>query len=848
MRLLRIPSQILSKKVTSLAIDSNSKTLACGCADGQILLWDLKTLLEVTSLTNPTLEDIKRAEPFAEISKEAGITCLKFHGDWLISADESGDVFKIDCNSSSLDSHLLFKTQSDINDIENFNELVLFATLNKILAFDLKTNKEVESIPSRSDVRTLSIDPTNCFLTSIGFNRQISIHQINYIDGQLLSKKIPTGPQQLISINEVCKISWSPTGESFAVPNYGVDPQTNGIGVVSRTNWRVQYSLYGHNCNVVRYCPCLYQAQHDKPVNIIASSGIDKSIAVWNTTHQRPLFTASDVSEKSINDLVWTNDGSGLFAATDSILIFQFDKGELGHLESTDKLNEVLSKIPKPEPLKPKEKPIELPKVEEKVQPTNGTKPESNNKPQETTPSVPPTEPKPTPKIIPTKTKDGKKRIAPTLISAVNGSKPVTTQPLVTRDTNGHGALTTMEFDVPSYSAPKELKRKEDFDPEQPQKKRREIEAVEFIGSVVINPSTSFAKVRISTPKIRSFFTIKSPNDETLSLDIRNGSGNEQKPTRITLLKNETKQIFVDFIPKLAGLATGGEGEFWAVSTTDGVLYVYSDSGRRIFPPIVLGTPLSFLESKGKYLLAVTSIGEVFAWDVAAKKALFEPASLYPLLSRSNPDLLTRAENLTLCGISSSGTPIVTLSNGSGYLFDRDMETWTLVSDSWWAFGSQYWDSRDEKTNGGNIVNLLERKTNDEIVRRGRGKFLQKMAKTMLMKEGYENLEKIISLAHLENRILISKKLNEKTEFKNYLIIYCKRISEMDYKAKLIEIFQELLGPQSENKGEWDSKICSFDKHDLLKEIIFACANIRSVQRILIEFATSLGILDQIAL
>lgn len=860
MRILRVPVHIHSKKVNSLAIDEDSGVLASGGDDGIISLWDIKTLLQITSLESPTAEDIEKTKPYESIDTHEGnpISCLNIWGKWLISSNIRGDVYKTDLKE--LKSEHLFKAHSEVNDIVIAHGVGFFASLNKILTYDFNLEKQIDPIPSRSDVRSLSIDPTNSYLTSIGFNRQISVHQINYIEDQLLFRKIPTGGQQLSSINEVCKISWSPTGENFAVPNFGTDPQSAGIGIVSRSAWKTAYSLYGHNCNVVRFCPSLFEIK-DKTYNIIASSGIDKSIAVWNTTHQRPLFTAADVSENSINDLQWTKNGSGLFAASDTILIFAFDENELGKILPDEKVTEIRQKIQIPEPLKPKEKPVEV-LVEEKKVTTNGKGSETNeiqNNDKTSTPEVPKKEPSapPAPAVKNTSTppapaatitKNGKKRIAPTLISAVNGSKAITTPQSTNNITNGeNGSTTTMEFDIPSYSVPKELKRKEEFESDQ-QRKRREVEAVEFIGSAVINPSTSFAKVRISTPKIRSFFTLKSPNDETLSLDIRNGNGNEQKPTRITLYKNETKQIFVDFIPKLAGLATGGEGEFWAVSTMDGVLYVYSDSGRRIFPPVVLGTPLSFLESKGKYLLAITSIGEVFAWDVPAKKALFEPTSLYPLLSRSNPDLLTRAENLTLCSISASGTPVVTVSNGNGYLFDKDMETWTLISDSWWAFGSQYWDSRGDKSNG-SIVNLLEGKTNDEIVRRGRGKFLQKMAKTMLMKEGYENLEKIISLAHLENRILISQKLNEGVEFKNYLIIYCKRISEMDYKAKLIEIFQELLGPQGLVKDDdWDPKILSFEKHALLKEIIFACASIRSVQRILVQFATALGILDQIAL
>ncbi|CCH43814.1 hypothetical protein BN7_3368 [Wickerhamomyces ciferrii] len=860
MRILRVPSVNRKIKINSLSIHQDSNTLASAVNDGIIQLWDSKTLIDVTALESPTQEDISKVKPKDSINIHDGIEILsiKFINEWLISGDIKGKVFKT--NIKTLKSTLLLESTSAINDITNSANVLFFGTLNKILSFDLDTSKQMDSIPSRSDVQSISVDPTNSYLMSIGFNRQLSIYHFTHFQNQILYKKLPTGNQNLSSINEICKNSWNSIGDLIAVPNFGCDPQVSSIGIVSRQQWKSNYSLYGHNCNVVKFNPNIYQDSKNQIFNIIASSGIDKSIAVWNTTHQRPIFTATDVSEKTINDLLWNGDGLGLFVATDTILIFQFDNGELGDLINEDKLIELKKKINIPDPLKPKE-----PKPESIIDSNN----KDNNNQQQNQPKQPtPQSLKPSPSPQPTKssdaqviqhplttkTKDGKKRIAPTLISTVNGSKPtftntpqIPTNGILNNNNNNHNN-TTMEFDEPSYSVPKDLKRKEEFDSDQ-QKKRREVEAVEFIGSIIINPSTSFSKVRISTPKARSFIQFKSINDDSLMLEIRNGNGNEQKPTKITLFKNETRTIFTDFIPKLAGLVAGGEGYFWAVSTMDGVLYIYSDSGRRIFPPIILGTPLSFLESKGKYLLAVTSIGEVLAWDIEAKKSLFDPTTLYPILSRSNPDLLTRAENLTLCGISSSGTPIVTISNGNGYLFDKDMETWTLVSDSWWAFGSQYWDSRDDKSNG-NIVNLLERKTNDEIVRRGRGKFLQKMAKTMLMKEGYENLEKIVSLAHLENRILISKKLNESTEFKNYLIIYCKRISEMEFKAKLVEIFKELYGPEinQQNQEKWDSKILNFDKHELLKEIIFACANIRSVQRILVQFATSLGILDQMTL
>ncbi|ONH66350.1 Protein HIR2 [Cyberlindnera fabianii] len=871
MRLLKVPTSTLASPVTALALNSDSKWLVTASEDGVVRVWDVKTLSQVASSEKLSRSEMNKLKPIREIHAHEGVnlTAVYIHDNQAISCDVTGKVFKTDLTTG--ESSHLFTHTAQINDIASVDHILLLATETCVLSYDLSASKFLSEIPSRSEVRALCVDPSKAYLETVSLNKVTSLYQIELFNGDILYKKITIASQTLAALNENTKISWSPSGDRLALPNVNLDPNTHAIGMISRSNWKSDFSLIGHNSNVVRFNPVVFNGEAGKVYQVIASSGMDKSIAVWNTTLQRPLFAAADATTQIVTDMQWTHDGLTLFAAAESLMIFVFSPDELGVPIEDSLLKDMLSKLKVPELLQSKisatsatpgatgntasgggSTPVSTnatPSAQTVPAANSAASPPSNdNSASGATTTVKTLEPSIPPAEI-TK-KDGKKRVAPTLVSkSGNGNSTSTTatsQLLPSARLESHN--TVMEFDSPSYTAPKSLNSQHDATTEtgdQPPRKKRDVEPVEFIGSVAINPNTSFAKVRISTPKIRSTFTHDSPDDETLMLEVRNGSGTEQKPTKITLFKNSTKQVFTDFIPKLAGLATGGEGYFWAVSTVDGVLYVYSDSGRRVFPPIVLGTPLSFLEGKGKYLLAVTSIGVVYVWDVIAGRALFEPTSLYPLLSRSNQELLTRAENITLCSVSSSGVPVVTISNGNGYMYDMDLDAWTLISDSWWAFGSQYWDSRDAKDDG-SIVGILEKKTNDEIVRRGRGKFLQKMAKTMLMKEGYENLEKTISLAHLENRILVSYKLKDDGEFKTHLIIYCKRVSEMGFKARLLEVFEELMGP-GESDPTWDNKILSFDKHELLKELIFACASFRVVQRILVQFATDLNILDSLA-
>lgn len=469
-------------------------------------------------------------------------------------------------------------------------------------------------------------------------------------------------------------------------------------------------------------------------------------------------------------------------------------------------------------------------------------------------------------------TKDGKKRIQPILISNGNGSGSTAKDipPLELPKKNEIDSTTrgVMEFDKPSYLVSegfqKDTKRLKSQETNGAAKKaKRVLEPVRFIGSVVPNPNTTFAKLRLSVPRVRSTFRLNSRLSDLTFLDIRNGEGNENTPSRVTQFKNEV-QIWTDFIPKYIQLAVEGDS-FWAVCTYDGQIYIYSHlSGKRLLPPIVIGAPLSFFESHGKYLLAVSSIGEMYVWNMEEKKLhLHNPLSVATLLdlnSKYQEDGLSRADSISMCSITTRGVPLVTLTNGSGYLYNVDLAVWQTVSETWWAFGSHYWDSiTDDKVSskqGGvgdgeeakesSIIGLLEHKTNEEIVRKsriGRGKFFSKISKNMILKEGFENLENIISLSHMENRILCCELLGERADFKDFIIVYAKRLSELGLKGKLFELCQDLLGDDVE--AAKDAQICGVNKHALLKEIIVDCAEHRDSQRILTHFGQKLGIISE---
>ncbi|KAL9010515.1 MAG: hypothetical protein Q9173_004557 [Seirophora scorigena] len=82
-------------------------------------------------------------------------------------------------------------------------------------------------------------------------------------------------------------------------------------------------------------------------VTVIACAGQDKSLTVWITSNPRPLVITQDVALKALSDLAWTPDGTNLFVTSldGSIICVSFDPGELGYEVSQEETEKTLEKF-----------------------------------------------------------------------------------------------------------------------------------------------------------------------------------------------------------------------------------------------------------------------------------------------------------------------------------------------------------------------------------------------------------------------------------------------------------------------------------------------------------------------
>jgi len=604
------------------------------------------------------------------------------------------------------------------------------------------------------------------------------------------------------------RCSWSPDGNHIAAAN-AVNGPVSSVAIIERGSWDCEINLIGHEApaEVCMFSPRLFYSQNpsenpqaNEPgptsVTVIASAGQDKTLSIWNTTTSRPLVIIQDVASKSISDLAWTPDGQTLFASSldGSIVAVQFETGELGWVAEYEENDKALQKfsgsrkamgIPEDVDvlhLENHSKEGELRGAESRMGalmgdapskpgrksegPANGVKAikngETNGDAEQSKPGTPaPAEEsadKAAERIAALKsrvtiTKDGKKRVAPLLVSSSGtGQSSLPQSQLVgassTKATQNDTPQTILDLSKPFDGLPKGgiatlllgNKRRVvtgEGDEEEPANKRLAtgpipilvngidglepapltapvngvVPTPEFIRPAVVNPAMSVSHLRLAVPKVRTHIVrpfekgvlqgetsledaAKTP--ENIILEARNPT-HVREPSRIMATKRGSL-LWQDFLPRAIILVTGNKN-FWAAACEDGSIHTWTPAGRRLINALVLESQPVILETRENWLLCVTCVGLCHVFNIKTMVAAHPPVSLAPVLdiatSSLSPHGLAQGPGVTSAHLNSSGSIVVTLSSGDGFFYSRDMYAWQRVSEAWWAVGSQYWNSND---------------------------------------------------------------------------------------------------------------------------------------------------------
>lgn len=836
-----------SFEIYSLDVDPSGTRMATGGLDGKARIWPVSA----TALAG-TDEEPEDPQLFALASHNGAVTCVKFSPDGRYLATGSDDRIVLVSERVNQETWSARKRlvghDSDVQDLAWSPDQSLIVSVgldSAVIVWSATTFEKIKRLDYHtSHVKGIAFDPAGKYFVTCSDDRTARF--VRYFR--------PTPTEFSFSVEAVVetpfreaplttyfrRCSWSPDGESIAAPN-----ATNGsvptVAIIDRGKWSTSEDcLVGHQaaCEVCRFSPRLYKLGKAGVVgSVLATASQDGTLVLWSTNDARPLCVVQNVCTKAISDLAWDPSGLVVFASSldGTVLRCEFGPNDIGTVLSPEETRERLSKYGQAEFM-------DIPESVEQVQMENKKEDSADGKKNPTAsnslPSSTNTEPQSQPQIQSSssnvsntlsqaqpvsmpqvrRTKDGRKRVTPVLVGADTPAAPsVSTTPAPAIQ---HSSA---EFDRPSNGLPKGgvpslvigHKRRAEDAPKPPKRP-------EWTKPAVVSPAVTASALRLATPKVIS--QLSTDVDAKAVLEARNGRQGD--PTKVTVVR-DGKLVFTDFIAEHAHLATGAPDWFWSVSSDDGVVYIWTPQGQRWTPPFALGAALSFLESRERWLVAVTSTGMVYAWNVQEHKALFPPVSLAPILDTgSKAQELTKGPGVTSVQVTGSSV-VVSLTNGNVYAYYAEMQAWSRVSEPFWAYGSQFWDSTGFAVREGPVA-AAERRTNEEALLKAgaRGRAMQRQAVNRMLQEGFQRYDEIVSLSHLANRVASSSLLDVSgSELKRNLELYIRRLSEFGQRSRLDEVFRALLA----------------NNRPLLAEMIEVARNYRSVQTLVVEYLGALN-------
>ncbi|QIX02341.1 hypothetical protein AMS68_007858 [Peltaster fructicola] len=892
---------------------------------------------------------------------------------------------------------------------------------SKVVVWSGSTFEKLKTLAQhQSHVKGITFDPANKYFATASDDRSIKIYRFtppapnatsydqasNFMLETSVSAPFVTSP--LTTYFRRC--SWSPDGNHIAAANAANGP-VSSVAIINRGVWDCDINLIGHEgpVEVCAFAPKTFSREpipenrdpNQPPpqgVTVVACAGQDKTLSVWNTSFPRPFVTTAELCGKSISDLAWSPDGEILYMTSldGTIAAMIFEKGELGYPTSAAENEKQLAKfgagrrvgiVENPDALKLEEgsKAGELKGAEDRMGElmgddtaqasalTNGTSTEKPTNGTSTNGTAAVEAPVPVPKDPQaekidklkqrvTITKDGKKRIAPLLVSTSNQgqSNIPRTQlqaALKTGAATDDPAGKVLDLSKPYDALPKggiaallvgnkrkyaEMEGDEDGEKRSEERaqaiaqtgaialldstadglvpatqstaaSKRSQEIPEVLRPAIVSPSMTLAQTRLAVPAVRTlvvrpldvrktqsdleYINGDAPeSDADIVFEARNASGpartgrvQDRDPCRIAVSRR-SQVLWQDFLPRPVLLVTGNRN-FWAAACEDGTVHLWTPAGRRMASPIVMEAQPIILDCRGWWLLAITAVGQAYVWDIRIMTAPHPPVSLAPALdlaSISQVGHLTAGPSLMFARLNSHGRIIIGMSNGDGFAYNPGLYAWQRLSESWWAVGSQYWNTKEQSATtsiaaartskssktqeldetfmneinpeniSAGIIPLLERNTTSQALLKGRAYFLQKLVKQLLSAEGYEGFEAAVSIAHLENRIAAAMTIGAKDEFRVYLIMYAKRIGSEGFRGKVEELLRGLLGSQIyEDNAEPDDQagavglewgpaedIVGWKREELAKEVVTVLGKHRDLQRITVPYARLLGVLE----
>ncbi|XP_075424653.1 protein HIRA isoform X2 [Ascaphus truei] len=330
---------------------------------------------------------------------------------------------------------------------------------------------------------------------------------------------------------------------------------------------------------------------------------------------------------------------------------------------------------------------------------------------------------------------------------------------------------------------------------------------------------------KLPTPAFQKSFTVQISMDPSMYIEVENGvtavGGSKLSRLKCHREGKEWESLLTSRI-----LAAAGSNEVVCVACEKRMLSMFSGSGRRVFPPIILPSPISTLQCTGSYVMALTAAAALSVWDTHKQTAVIKNESLQTILSGND---MTVSQTL----LTQRGIPVLSLSNGKAYCFNPSLSTWNLVS-----------DRQDSLAQCADYRNCLPSQdammcSGPLAIIQGRSSNAGRQAARLFSMPHLVQQE--TTTAHLENQVAAALMLQSSQEYRHWLLIYARYLVNEGFEQRLRDVCQDLLGPIHHSAGsQWESKILGLRKRELLKELLPLIGQNLRFQRLFTEYQEQL--------
>lgn len=345
-------------------------------------------------------------------------------------------------------------------------------------------------------------------------------------------------------------------------------------------------------------------------------------------------------------------------------------------------------------------------------------------------------------------------------------------------------------------------------------------------GGLVLHTSHAITLPYPSPQKTLSLKIGGATPESTVTLQLENSLNQSASALNVLKCLQTTKTAWETCVAS-PGIALAGNRNIACIACQDRSLCIFSSSGRRILPNLVLSSPVSILQCNGYYVMVVTSRGGVYVWDAQNATAVVKNESVAPILK--DPDV-----TISRASISDRGYPVISLSTEASYTFNANLGVWMQLSSTEDPlqlnsdFKSCYNTHEVAKSHG--TLATLQGQTS---------RFNRPVGRLF---RSSSTRPQTATISHLENQIASTLALGSEKEYHFWFMTYVRYLAQEGIEGRLRDMCNELLGP-SFRSATWEPYILGFQKRELLREILPTIGTNMRLQRLFTEYKEQLSML-----